>query len=85
MKRYFSYDPDFGFELHETASAAQASAQNAIDLYREQACDGWPEEVDRVCWGEICQHTKEIDTSADTGQESCDFVLAAIAAQKGGE
>jgi len=78
MKKFFSYDPDDGFELHATADEAKERAQGAIDLYREEASDGWPEEVDGVCWGEVCQHATERDTTAETGQdfETYEYYLA---------
>ena len=78
MKKFFSYDPDDGFEFHDTEDAAKDRAQAAIDLYREDASEGWAEEVDRVCWGEVRQQAKERDTTAETGQdfETCDYELA---------
>ena len=78
MKKFFSYDPDDGFELHATADEAKERAQGAIDLYREEASDGWPEEVDGVCWGEVRQQATERDTTAETGQdfETCEYDLA---------
>lgn len=55
MSRYFSYDPDGGFELHDTAELAQAEADEAIDYYRQHADEGWSENVSQVCWGELKQ------------------------------
>jgi hypothetical protein len=79
-KKFFSYYPDDGFELHETEDEAKARAQYAIDMYRDDAMEGWAEEVDSVCWGELREYAKEIDTTAECGADSCDFRLATFAA-----
>lgn len=49
--KYFVYDPDSGFETYRTAEEAKAAAKEAIDYYRGDAIDGWPDEVSQVCWG----------------------------------
>lgn len=59
MKRFFSFDPEGDFELHDTAEQAQAAAQSSLDQYRDEAPDGWNENVDRVCWGEIREQVVE--------------------------
>lgn len=65
MKQFFSYDPNNGFEFHDTAEQAKLAADNAFDWAQEEAgCDGWPENVDDICWGEVKQRvtlTKKID------------------------
>lgn len=48
---YFSYGSEFSFECHKTAEEAIAAAEAAIDDYRGDACDGWSEEVESICWG----------------------------------
>lgn len=56
MKKYFSNDPcGAGLEFHETAEAARAAAQEALDGERDHADEGWSEEVNDICWGEIVQ------------------------------
>ena len=57
--KFFMFDPDNGFETYKTAEEAKAAADEAIHYYREDACDGWPEEVEQVCWGEIKQETTQ--------------------------
>lgn len=76
--KFFSYDPDDGFELHATEDEAKARAQAAIDLYRDDAADGWPEEVDGVCWGALQQRAIEANKRPNTEHESasCDYQLA---------
>ena len=76
--KFFSYDPEAGFQLHSTEDKAKTRAQNAIDLYRDDAAEGWAEEVEGVCWGELRQAAMEIEiepvNNHDT--ESCDYKLA---------
>ena len=75
--KFFSYDPDDGFELHATEEDAKTRAQNAIDMYRDDAAEGWAEEVDGVCWGELRQAAAEIKIDAVNNYdiESCDYKL----------
>lgn len=59
MEKYFSYDPEFGVEFHETAEQAEAAAISYLDEYRHTAAeDGWHELTDRICWGQIKQSAK---------------------------
>ena len=76
--KFFSYDPEDSFQLHATEDEAKTRAQNAIDLYRDDASDGWAEEVDEVCWGELRQSAMEIEIEPVNNHdiESCDYKLA---------
>lgn len=56
-EEWFSYDPDDGFETHATAEAAKARAEEALAFARDEACDGWAEGVEQICWGRLVQHT----------------------------
>lgn len=56
---YFCYDPETGFETHNTTEGAKQAAEDAIDYYRDHADEGWSEEVTGVCWGKILQRTVE--------------------------
>lgn len=84
--KYFGYDPECGFELFENAEQAKKYAEDAIAGYRDYACDGWSEEVDQVCWGELIQHTvmcnyRPIDPSNPREKEFslvCDYQLKDI-------
>lgn len=58
-KRFFSYDPNDRMRFHNTAEEAQKEAQHAFDLYVQEACEGWDENVDEVCWGEISEQVRE--------------------------
>lgn len=52
--KYFSYDPYEGFEFHATEEAAKAAADKSLDFHKHEAPDeGWSEDVDQICWGEI--------------------------------
>lgn len=80
---FFCYDSDSGYEEFPTMEKAIEAADAAIDYYRGEACDGWSEETDRVCWGIVMQKatmtdereaTKE-DCLADHIEKFCDYVL----------
>lgn len=62
MARYFSYDPDDGFALHETAEKAREAAEASIDYYRDESSgDGWNEDdVCQVCWGVVSEITVQV-------------------------
>lgn len=51
---WFSFDGDT-FETHETREDAQKAAQDALDDCRADAVEGWPDEVYRICWGQIVE------------------------------
>lgn len=60
--RWFSYDPDTGFDVHDTEQAAQLAAEECIEYYREQAGDGWNENVESICWGVISQEAVRVSS-----------------------
>lgn len=80
---YFAFDNDGGFTNHDTAESARKEAQEAIDYFRGDACDGWPDDVSSVCWGVIMQQsTKTGERPVEEGDEYpshiervCDYVL----------
>jgi hypothetical protein len=55
--KYFSYDPEAGFETHDSEEKAKAAAAESLQDYRDNAGEGWDELVEQVCWGEIKQIT----------------------------
>ena len=60
MKRFFSFDPEDGFERHETEDLARARAEKCLARDRDIATtEGWPEEVEGICWGEIRERVAE--------------------------
>lgn len=58
--KYFSYDPH-GYEMqfHETAEAAERAAIQAFDEERDCASEGWSEDVDKICWGEVAKRVTQ--------------------------
>jgi len=78
MSKFFSYDPEDGFQLHATEDKAKERAQNAIDLYRDDAAEGWAEAVEGICWGNVRQNVVEINIAQTNNhdEESCDYNLA---------
>ena len=76
MSKFFSYDPEDGFQLHDLEDEAKERAQKAIDLYRDDAAEGWPEEVEGVCWGNVRQNVVEINHDEESYVAFCDYNLA---------
>ena len=85
--RFYSYDPDEGFEEHNTADEASDRAEAALEACREQAPDGWPEEVHGIHWGRILPLETIVETRGTQEQDAyaqakgcsywCDYHLAA--------
>lgn len=69
---YFSYGSEHSFEWHNTQYDAVEAAEAAIDDYRGEACDGWSEEVDTVCWGVIMQSSTKIGERPRNEDDCCD-------------
>lgn len=74
MGLYFVYTGD-GIEYHDTEAAARKSAEDWIDEYR--TLPEWDEAVDRVCWGDVRQQTKEITVGPE--DEYVDYILEDVA------
>ena len=53
--RFFAMDADGNMERFDTADAAKAWAQTALEYEQDRAGDGWSEDVTWICWGEIKQ------------------------------
>jgi len=62
---YFSYDFNGnGFETHKTEEKAKESAQQALDYEKGEAvCDGWGDDVTRICWGKVIETVKVVPGS----------------------
>ncbi|RMC99933.1 hypothetical protein EAY64_06405 [Aquitalea palustris] len=63
--KFFAYEPDNGFETYNTKAEAKQAAQDSIDSYREDAADGWPDEVENVYWGVVLGTTKQVPVPDD--------------------
>lgn len=75
---YFSYGSECGFDWHKTEKEAIESAEAAIDDYRGDACDGWSEETDSVCWGVILQQATKVDERPRTDDDKCDPAIDTV-------
>ncbi|EFZ7862368.1 hypothetical protein A3614_001879 [Shigella flexneri] len=75
---YFSYGSEHNFEWHKTAEEAIESAEAAIDDYRSDACDGWSEEVDSICWGIIMQSSTKVGERPRNEDDCCDPAIDTI-------
>ena len=58
---YFAYSPEYGFDYFKDKQSAIDTAQAEIDAYREDADDGWSEDVQRVSWGIVIQKAQGFD------------------------
>lgn len=75
---YFTYGSEHNFEWHKTAEEAIESAEAAIDDYRGDACDGWSEEVDSICWGIIMQSSTKVGERPRNEDDCCDPAIDTI-------
>ncbi|EJK1954698.1 hypothetical protein NK244_003722 [Escherichia coli] len=75
---YFSYGSEHNFEWHKTAEEAIEFAEAAIDDYRGDACDGWSEEVDSICWGIIMQSSTKVGERPRNEDDCCDPAIDTI-------
>jgi len=80
---FFSYDSSGCYEEHDTAEKAVAYAEDSISEYRDNAPDGWSDEVGSVVWGVIMQRATmtglrpvtEEDNAPPHIEEFCDYTL----------
>lgn len=75
---YFSYGSEHNFEWHKTAEEAVEAAEAAIDDYRGDACNGWSEEVDSICWGIIMQSSAKVGERPRNEDDCCDPAIDTI-------
>jgi hypothetical protein len=66
MKRYFAYDPNDGFETFDTIEARDKWVEHAIELHLD---DGWSEDVEQVCVGEITGRAVQCDVQPKPKRE----------------
>jgi hypothetical protein len=53
-RMWFSYDTGGnGFSLHATREEAKKAAEDALDAYRDDAPEGWSDDVEDVCYGQV--------------------------------
>lgn len=75
---YFSYGSECGFDSYKTEKEAIESAEAAIDDYRGDACDGWSEETDSICWGVILQQATKVGERPRTDDDKCDPAIDTV-------
>lgn len=79
--KYFMYGPDCGFEHYNSQDEALKAANEMIGDYREDAADGWCDEVDQVCFGIVLSYSLQHDVkppSEDNGfLGSVDYIMKA--------
>lgn len=75
---YFSYGSEHNFEWHKTSEEAVEAAEAAIDDYRGDACDGWSEEVDSICWGIIMQSSTKVGERPRNEDDRCDPAIDTV-------
>lgn len=63
-EKYFSYDPEDGFEFHTNKEDALKRVEEALDLAYDTAADsGWDiTGVDSICWGKIVEKVELISS-----------------------
>lgn len=70
MPLYFSYDPEGdGFMFHDTETEARSAAESALQDERDCAPEGWGENVELICWGEVKQRVKETECRPATEED----------------
>lgn len=70
IMRYFSYDPNGnGFELHKTGEEAKKVADDALGYERGEASEGWDDNVDQICWGELKQRVVMTESRPRTDED----------------
>lgn len=57
--KYFSYSGECGIETHTTEAEALAACEEMVQACRDEAADGWPDDVDTIIWGIVLGETKE--------------------------
>ncbi|HIG8619979.1 TPA: hypothetical protein ACYEOD_002626 [Klebsiella michiganensis] len=80
---FFAYGSECGYEEFDTAEEATEFAEAEIADFRDQACDGWSDEVGSVVWGIVMQRASmtglrpvtENDNVPSHIEERCDYTL----------
>ena len=78
---YFAFAPEYGFDYFANKQDAIDTAQAEIDAYRDDAFDGWDEDVRRVSWGIVVQKADGFDaqglhiSDSQHTYQTCDYQL----------
>ncbi|WP_368300903.1 hypothetical protein [Kluyvera sichuanensis] len=68
---YFAFAPEYGFDYFANKQDAIDTAQAEIDAYRDDAFDGWDEDVRRVSWGVVIQQADGFDAEGVHISDRC--------------
>lgn len=86
---FFSYVPNnVGIDLHARLDEARAAAEGALDDERDEASDGWSDEVEEICYGVVLGRVvKVLERPALTSEPSdwdsvLDFAVSARGAEE---
>ena len=71
MKQFAAYDGDT-HEMFATEAEAIAFCEGALERYRDEASDGWPEETERIYYSEIKGRVVEVSRRERCPDETCD-------------
>lgn len=84
---WFSYDHENGISFHCTEEQAKEAAESAFGYDKDEAPDGWHEEVATTCWGVVrgrVEETSRRPTTPEDGIDCAEFVEYTLAETKGG-
>ena len=77
--KYFAYNSYIdGFMFYATAQEAIDACNEIIEYFRDEAGEGWSEEVNNTCWGIVSQVATEFNSREVTEEDhvfcDCDHV-----------
>lgn len=71
--KYFVYNPDIdGMQFYDTEKKAVDACDWIIGHYRDEAHEGWDEQVENTCWGEVKQKAEMFGLRDATEEDSTD-------------
>lgn len=81
-RAWFVYDPlGDGLCFYSSEGEARQVAEQILDAYRDMAAsNGWPEEIEQVCWGRVSARATKGDEWPDPEgywDFICDYQLTA--------
>jgi hypothetical protein len=69
---FFVYDPDGFVEFFDTANAAREYAEKILGQCEAQAPDGWPDNVEQICWGAVLGRIVETERRPVEPGDACE-------------
>ena len=72
-KLWFCYDPNGdGLTTYATAPEAKAAAEGALESERDNAPEGWSEDVHEICWGRLHGYIAQTECRPATPEDNTD-------------